>query len=252
MYVDFLLSFHRVLLVLLLVPLPALAEYKPPKKRSAPSKSVTTTGTRGGCNGEKSTSFTALAPVQHVGQTASSYPTFVWYIPDPDPRPLTFQLYELSPSGKQLVYDSYLQSSKGLMQLSLPQDQSGLSSDREYSWQVVLFCDPNSPSTALLAGASLNVITLPKTLSTQLAKTPSHEERAKLYAQAGFWYDALAEVTQPQFSKQRINLIQALAALETSEATPKSEQGEKLLQILEADSLSQSQTQLPIKIKGAQ
>lgn len=228
----------------MIMALPAIAEYKPPKKRSAPSGPITSTGTRSGCSGQSQTSLTALAPLQHVGQTVSSHPSFVWYVPDQEPRLLTFQLYQLSPAGKQLVYSTQLQSSPGLMQMTLPKDQSGLSVNQRYSWQAVLFCDPNRPSTALLAGAEIDVVNMPASLSQVLASTQTPAERAQHYADAGFWYDALYEVSQlpsGKLSEQQAALLQDLATLETAEGDNAVEsQGQRLQQILAAELLSQN------------
>lgn len=238
-YSKYRLCFLGVSLVLAATALPAIAEYKPPKKRSAPSGTITSTGTRGGCSDQSKTALTAIAPTKHIGQTASSHPTFVWHVPDPDPHPLIFQLYELSSTGEQLIYTTQLQSTPGMMQLPLPKDEAGLSTGRRYTWQVVLLCEPNRPSTALRSGADIEAITLPSSLSAQLATAQSPEERMTLYAQAGFWYDALAEITQPQFAEQRTTLIRALAAMETG-TNPDNGQGKKLQQILETEQLSQN------------
>ncbi len=232
-----------LLLGLTVIPLPAIAKYKPPKQPSAPSGPITSTGTRGGCSRDRKTSLTALAPHQHVGQTTASHPTFLWYIPESDSYPLRFQLYEKSATGKQLLYTTQLQSIPGLMQHTLPPNQAGLAKGRRYSWQVILLCNPNRPSTAVVAGAEVDMVSVPTILSNSLASITQPEHRSRLYAESGFWYDALAEISKTEnitLSAAKTSLIQDLITLETvNETYPDNRQAKQLKEILEAETLSQ-------------
>lgn len=233
-----------LLLSLTVKSLPVLAKYKPPKQPSAPSGPITSTGTRGGCSREREASLTALAPHQHVGQTTASHPTFLWYVPESDPFPLRFQLYEQGATGKQLLHTTQLQSTPGLMQHTLPANQAGLVKGRRYSWQVILLCNPNRPSTAVLAGAEIDATNAPTSLSNSLASITQPEKRSNLYAESGFWYDALAEISKPEnitLSAAKTNLIQDLIALETANGThPDRKQAKQLKEILETEKFSQN------------
>ncbi|NJL35469.1 MAG: DUF928 domain-containing protein [Leptolyngbyaceae cyanobacterium SM1_4_3] len=80
-------------LVLLTAPY-ALADYVPPSEPSSPQESTSSTGRRGGCDGEAETELTALAPQSYVGQTISTHPTFAWFIPDTQPFQVEFRLFE--------------------------------------------------------------------------------------------------------------------------------------------------------------
>ena len=228
---------------LIVQPYIARAEYKPPMQQSTYSGPGTTTGRRGGCASNAGASLTALAPRQHVGQSVATHPTFIWYVPDQDPLPLEFQLYEQSSTCDLLIHAIQLQSLPGLMQWSLPSDQPGLAVGQRYIWQVVMFCDLNRPSSALVARAELDVIAMPSSFAVTLASTQDPTQRADLYANAGFWYDALAEITQPAsdvFLAQRVALLKELAALEIDEASgSQTAQGKQLQQILDSGGLSQ-------------
>ena len=236
--------FIGVSLLLVGIPLPVSAKYKPPKQTSAPSGPTTSTGRRGGCSRDRKTSLTALAPHQHVGQTTTSYPTFLWYVPESNPYPLRFQLYALGATGKQLLYTTQFHSTPGLMQHKLPPNQAGLVKGRRYSWQVILFCNPNRPSTAVVAGAKIDVMSLPTTLSNSLASMNQSENRSMLYAESGFWYDALAEISKPEYitlSAAKTSLIQDLITLETANrALPDNKQAKQLKEILETENFSQN------------
>lgn len=175
----------------------ALAEYKPPPGQPAPTDDTTTGGSRRGCENSLGRSLTVLAPKKHVGQTASVHPTFAWFVPDTKPFPLEFKLFELDKNNnpKELVHPKpiELQSSPGIMKLSLPENQPGLIVGQRYLWQVTVICDPNSPSSDLVASAEVRVVEMPSALKTALSTTQNRREVANLYAEAGLWYEALDE-----------------------------------------------------------
>lgn len=215
----------------------ALAEYQPPPNPSAPrdpSRGTGTTGGRGGCSTQSEVSLTALAPHSHVGQTVSTSPTVAWFVPDSESFLLKFYLYEYEGNNQRRILEQDLQSSPGIMKLSLP----NLSVGKRYRWQVVLLCNPNRPSGALLAGAEIEVVPLSPTLKTKLAATTDSLAKANLYAQDGLWYDAFGEtlaVTDDLKTKElMLNLLENLANLESNSPKTK-EQGVQLNQIIQVE-----------------
>lgn len=213
----------------------ALGAYKPPSKPSSPKIPTTTTGTRGGCQKDNEESLTALAPQVHTGQTVSQYPTFTWFIPDSQPFSMEFRLYKYKYDSSdpkaseanrpQLVEKVKLPSKPGIMQHSLPRDRPGLSIGQTYRWQVVIFCDPNRPSSAIATEALVQIVEIPPALKKHLSITNDRTKKANLFAKSSFWYDAFAEVSQNS-SNQSINnykfdLLEDLASLEK---TPQKEQ----------------------------
>jgi hypothetical protein len=197
----------------------ALGAYKPPSQPSYPKTPTTTTGTRGGCEEKTETILTSLAPQTHVGQTVSPYPTFAWFVPDSQPLLMEFRLYKYDSGDRpQLVEKVKLQTVPGIMQRSLSRDRPGLSVGQNYRWQVVIFCNPNRPSTALVTEAEVEVVEMPQAFKTALSTTNNLLERAKLYAESGFWYDAFAEVLKSRrkavTKEYKLNLLEDLAKLE--------------------------------------
>lgn len=172
--------------------------YKPPRKRSAPTSPTSTTGRRGGCTADATTSLIALAPHEHVGHTRSRRPTFSWYVPDPGTFPMEFQLYKLSSAGSaQKILAFPLQSTPGFMQVSLPARQTSLDMGKRYLWKVIQFCEGTSrPSSVLITQAEIDIVGTPtRSVMTQLSHLLLHPvERAKLAADEGLWYDALSPV----------------------------------------------------------
>jgi hypothetical protein len=230
------------ILSLTLVTAPvALAIYKPPAQPSAPKNPTTTTGRRGGCLGNAKTTLTALAPRTHVGQTISTHPVFAWFVPDLQPLPMKFRLYKYGSNGdRQLVKQIELQSSPGIVKVALPKNEPGLAVGQTYNWQVVLLCNPNHPSSALVTGAQIKVVEMPPALRPALTTTRDAIARAELYAQAGFWYNALGEALASEKSRAKalqLTLLEDLANLE--KATKWSSQ---LRQVIEAERQPSSST----------
>lgn len=199
-------SFFGKLLILglvvtsIVISTTAVAEYKKPTTTSNPNPaSTTTTATRNLCSTDAEntlsteTFLTALAPYSHRGQTVSSHPTFVWFVPDSDNFPVDFQLHEYDEQGNRtLKYQVELDSTPGIMQLSLPLDKPGLSVGKAYRWQVAILCDLNHPSKDIIVRAELDVVTPTPELEAALNAANNSMERANIYADFGLWYDAIA------------------------------------------------------------
>ncbi len=211
---------------------PASAEYKKPKTQGNDAPNSQNTGiaaTRGSCNPYSNSSkaevnsatLTALAPNGHVGQSASTNPTFTWYVPDRESYPVEFRLYESDSTsydgkGKQM-YRTKLTSSAGIMTHSLPK-QVSLTPGKTYVWQVIVTCDPNNPSESLVVNNRVEIVEIAPTTTSQLNNSTNSVTKANVYARSGLWYDAIAQVAtlpnNPQAREATINLISQLAATE--------------------------------------
>ncbi|MGL6338617.1 MAG: DUF928 domain-containing protein [Waterburya sp.] len=211
----------------------ALGEYKPNSKPSAPKSPTTATGTRGGCHGKNTTTLTAFAPQTNIGQTVSQFPTFSWFVPDSQPLPMEFRLYKYDDDASnqpQLIKKVKMVSKPGIMQLSLSQNHPGLAINQTYRWQVIIFCNPNRPSTALVTEAIIKVVKISPNLKQRLATTKNTLEKAELFAKSNFWYDALAEGFKN--SSKQLGKNQQLKLLETLASLEKSPQKEQILNII--------------------
>jgi hypothetical protein len=205
----------------------ALAEYKKPSttRNDAPQgESTTITGIRGGgsCSEVATTKLTALAPYSHMGHSVNPHPTFAWYVPDAGAYPVQFRLNEYDSTaqntkGKTIVKET-LSSSLGIMTYALPSDLPPLTAGKTYTWQVVVICNPNSPSQSLVVSSEMKIVNLPPEIATQLNNTQDRTIAADIYAKAGIWYDALAQVVNipnnPQTQSYTTQLIEQLAAIE--------------------------------------
>src|SRR4028119_726532 len=126
----------------------ALAKYTPPQNPSKPKETGTNTTRGGSCEANSSARLTALVPFSHVGETISRHPTFTWFVPDRTPRPLQLRLFTRT---GQLLYRTEMQSQQGIMSVALPSNLPQLSIGQSYQWEVVLVCDPNLPSSNVVA-----------------------------------------------------------------------------------------------------
>lgn len=181
-------------LALILTPA-ALASYTPGAQKPVPPERRSDGGTTRGCSGG-SIPLTVLASQNYFGRTTSRHPTFAWFVPrDSASKPMQFTIYEWVSSGKpKEVRKMSLQSSPGIMKLSPFSDSElGLQPGKEYSWQVVIHCDPDNPSGDLVSEASIKVVGMPATVQTKLNRAVNSVEKANIYAEAGLWYNALDE-----------------------------------------------------------
>jgi hypothetical protein len=142
-----------------------LAQRTPPQRTYTPQGGSPPdvgppSGSRGNCEGLAADPFTALAPASQIGKTTATHPTVLLYVPDGQPRLINFRIYsyEATEGQRRLVYDTQLDSSPGLMRVTLPQSHSGLSLGERYYWQAALICNPNRGSQDLIVGASLEVV----------------------------------------------------------------------------------------------
>jgi len=195
--------------------------FRPPRRTRRRSGYRTTTGTRrGGCLGNTETAFSLLAPSANIGMSASGRPLFVWHLPETQETfPVRLRLLAPGADGiPEPVHTAGLSYTAGLMTYELPQSVPPLSPNKEYRWQVVIVCDESYPSRSMVQELSVAVEPPSGELTRSLTAATTTAERALAYGQAGFWYDAIAQVigaADPQERAMLKSLIEDLAATET-------------------------------------
>lgn len=207
-----------ILTITLLPNQTSLAAYKPPRNQKPPSGYTDSSGVRGKCNAIENSKIVLLAPVTHVGQTTSAYPSFAWFVSKHQSIPIEFSIYEFDQNNQptKQVFQEELPSSSGIMELS--QRKQALKVGKRYVWQVEALCNPNRPSRNIVASAEIEVVQMPNSLKTALSKTSSRLQKANLYAEAGMWYDALKEALTSENNLElailTLGLMEDLANLE--------------------------------------
>jgi Domain of Unknown Function (DUF928) len=194
---------------LVFIPPPiADAKYRP-RNRRPPTRSITQLGSRDTCDGKKLV-VTALAPRQTIpefGQQPKSPLTLAWSITTPS-------------VASQLEVDIYQLGETQAFVTSLPVRQIGnkqlvaATLDRpleagEYAWQLTYRC--KQTAKPIVPFQEFTVSALPAAVEKSIGKVKSPEQRSQIYAEAGFWYNALDEAL---ISQQPETLADLLVDLE--------------------------------------
>ncbi|NEP12561.1 MAG: DUF928 domain-containing protein [Symploca sp. SIO2C1] len=178
-----------------------LATFEPPPGKDAPRGGTAGGGSRpivGACFSNpsaKPASLTAVAPSRHIGLSQSDRPNLLVDLPQ-----TTAQTAEVSLFDKQMngIYQVSLPVSQaGLVNIPLPDNAPQLKPDQPYYWTVALVCNPNDRTEDQVVGGWIEHTQPSDTLKQQLEKVTAIE-KVSLYAQKGFWYDALKTLVELQ------------------------------------------------------
>jgi hypothetical protein len=172
------------------VPKAAWPRYKPPVK-DAPA-----VRRDGGTRGPKDPmpALFVLAP-NHVALTTQEQPALFWY--QSQPTKVRFEISVTEPNNPKpiLALKAEEASKAGIRRVKLSDHQVTLKTGVEYHWSVSLVPDPSSHSRDVVASGIIKRVEVPRDLKEKVTHT-SLPERATLYAQSGFWYDALQSLSE--------------------------------------------------------
>ncbi|MFB2917667.1 MULTISPECIES: DUF928 domain-containing protein [Aerosakkonema] len=174
-------------------------QYNPPN-RGVP-KTTVGAGSRG-CTQSIPISVALLVPNDHNGQTVSGHPTFLWYVSDKTSVPIQFSLVEPGVS-KPLYLQQMSVEKSGIVQVQLPKELPALEVGKKYRWSVSLICDSNRPSNNVFVQSWIERVSPSAELTQKLAAVQTGyssaqtlREQARVYAQAGIWYNALEDLAR--------------------------------------------------------
>lgn len=136
----------------------------------------------------------ALAP-RHVARTVSARPPLFWYLsalPEGSPS------YAITIAGdddvEPLVQTPLPAPTRpGLQRVALADLGTDLPLDKSLRWSIALKLDPENPSRDVIAQGAIERISEPAGLAAEL-EAAKPLDRASVFAAAGIWYDALAEL----------------------------------------------------------
>lgn len=169
------------------------SKYVPPSTDARPQRLIS--GGSRGCNQPGNSSLTLLVPPSHLPLTISRHPTFLFHLDNLPRHSLLFTLVE--PGMIEPIWETKLTLTQpGLVTLKLPPDTLGLEVGQEYYWTVAILCNEKRPSQNAYARAAIKRIPPPAKITDQLISNPDNREKAQIYAQSGFWYDAIASSYQ--------------------------------------------------------
>lgn len=165
--------------------------YVPPLDRPFLQRTEGSGSRSRGCN-RGGVHLQLLAPQDHIAATTSERPTFLWYVSNTS-MPIRFVLSEPGPGVKKPILDKQINPSKpGIMGVELPL-KAKLALGKKYRWVVSIICNKKHPSENIYAYAWMERVAMTTTLK-QAVQVKDNSQKAIAYAQAGVWYDALANL----------------------------------------------------------
>lgn len=184
--------------------LPGMAQqYKPPRMGLPGQRDGA--GTRGPCI-LSNKQLMPLIPSDAFGLSATSQPTFFWYVPATAASVAEFTLTD---EAKQEVYSTKLRlpGKPGVVSFKLPA-QAGLKAGKNYLWQFSLICDLENPSANPYVEGTVQPIQPPAELVHQIRQAQP-QDRFAIYANSGIWYDALSDLASQRCVRPRDMVLQA-------------------------------------------
>jgi hypothetical protein len=149
---------------------------------------------RGKCGDLPQVSFTALVPENKIGRTVSDYPTFFFYLPQPNAELAEFILED---ENGNLIYEQALtiKNLSGVIGVSIPANTNvpPLEVGKKYTWVFSLVCDPEDRAADKVESGVVRRVELSADILRQLENA---EPRRKtfIYAENGIWQEALSNL----------------------------------------------------------
>jgi hypothetical protein len=194
--------------------------YKPPL-RGAPAGRIG--GATRGTTERESFSLLVLAP-DHVGYTTKEQPCLYWYISKPTTYSVVLTVTERN-AVKPLVEKILKGPEKvGIQSVCLADYGVRLRPNVQYKWFVALVPDAEHRSKDIMAGGILSLVDPQPSLLAKL-KTVDSSNAHYIYAEEGFWYDALEAITRmidaspdnADLHKQRASLLEQVGLAEAAD-----------------------------------
>ncbi|MEG3956571.1 DUF928 domain-containing protein [Microcoleus sp. herbarium2] len=153
-----------------------------------------TTILRGKCEEFAQASVTALVPENKIGRTVSDYPTFFFYLPQPNAELAEFILED---ENGNLIYEQALtiKNLSGVIGVSIPANTNvpPLEVGKKYTWVFSLVCDPEDRSADKVEKGSVRRVELSANILGEL-ENADPRRKTFIYAENGIWQDALSNL----------------------------------------------------------
>jgi hypothetical protein len=163
--------------------------YKPPM-RGAPARRVGG-ATRGAS--DKDLVLNVLAPEQ-TGLTMYAQPTLYWYVSKPSNT--TLELTLIADAAEKPVFSQNVSVTQaGVQAIDLAQRGVTLAPDTDYEWFVSVVTDPGQRSKDVTRGGVIRRVAVDPAVQSRAAAAGARGA-ARVYADAGLWYDAIAALSR--------------------------------------------------------
>jgi Domain of Unknown Function (DUF928) len=148
-----------------------------------------------------------IPSTEYVAQTASGRPSFYYYVSAAIPVPMEFTL--VKPGQVEPIMVKTMEAKQaGMVKVTIPDTVPELKVGETYKWSVSLICNSKRPSANPLFYSWVERVNPSSELKTELASADLYHQ-AKIYGQAGLWYDSLAAIDQANRNNPQDPSIQA-------------------------------------------
>ena len=148
----------------------------------------------GKCENFPEASFTALVPENKIARTVSDYPTFFFYLPQPNAELAEFILED---ENGNLIYAQALtiKNLSGVISVSIPANTNvpPLEVGKNYIWKFSLVCDPEDRASDWVETGIVRRVELSADILRQL-ENADPRRKTFIYAKNGIWQDALGNL----------------------------------------------------------
>ncbi|GAB4355155.1 MAG: hypothetical protein Kow0060_06870 [Methylohalobius crimeensis] len=169
----------------------AVPVYHPPLRGAPPPTRLVGGGTRS--SGKAQPRLAVLAP-EHTGLTATNQPVLYWYVSAPVGDRL--ELTIIDETAIQPLLEAALDPPVrvGVQRVALADYDLSLRPGVTYQWSIALVPDPDKRSRDVITSGTIKYLDPPRSLADKLVHA-SPMARPYLYAEAGYWYDALTALS---------------------------------------------------------
>jgi hypothetical protein len=183
---------------------PDMPVYKP-RKESRPRARL-----GGRIRGEGQDPEVAALVPDHVAFSGKQKPTLYWYLSQPTTLPIRFTLNDMRVARP--VVDASISSplQSGIHRIQLQDYGLSLEADVQYMWAISLIRDPESPSQDIASGGIIETVEYAE--ACMLGPCICKREDVYRYAKEGFWYDAIACISDLIEAVPKDRALRALRA----------------------------------------
>jgi hypothetical protein len=149
---------------------------------------------RGKCGDLPQASFTALVPENKIARTVSDYPTFFFYLPQPNAELAEFILED--ENGNQIYRQALtIKNLSGVIGVSIPANTNvpALEVGKKYTWVFSLVCDREDRLSDKVERGFVRRVELSADILRQL-ENADPRRKTFIYAENGIWQDALGNL----------------------------------------------------------
>lgn len=255
---SYCLGLGLLLLSLSILPSPAWARRYQPPKGDPPKGKFGSNGSRG-CSFDQAQSpdlnrqmvtkqanaqatslpqpsipVTLLAPSTHVGRTSAVAPTLAWFVTATDPYRVRISLFILdSDQSSELIHElEYIETSSGLVQYTVPMEQTTLQDGQRFFVELSVACKPEDDRFSPPFVAEVDVALPSAALQKALSQADTPGQKAALFATAGYWFDTVRELLLEADESQSYQKLRAFLK-EQAQLGEEDKHGQALVNIAE-------------------